>query len=88
MKYNERKRVVLDAIRTLEEDGFYEITSNDVYEYLMDYDPFLEKTAIKMALYRYHRQGLLRRRRTEGVTRSYELTSKGLRRLIWLQENE
>jgi DNA-binding transcriptional regulator PaaX len=41
--------------------------------------------ALRMALMRYHEQGLLRRERAEGMFR-YTLTQRGLKRLRWLEE--
>lgn len=39
--------------------------------------------ALRMALMRYHRLGLLKRQRVEGVYK-YGITERGLRRLSWL----
>ena len=41
---------------------------------------------IGMALFRYHKMGLLSRRKTDG-TYSYAINLKGLSRLSWLNEN-
>ena len=45
----------------------------------------LDIHALRMALMRYYKQGLLRRERSGGMFR-YVLTERGLQRLRWLEE--
>ena len=45
----------------------------------------LDIHALRMALMRYHKQGLLKRERTAG-TFTYALTERGIQRLRWLEQ--
>jgi DNA-binding transcriptional regulator PaaX len=45
----------------------------------------IEIHAVRMALVRYYRQGLLKRVRSAGQF-TYSITDRGLRRLQWLEE--
>ena len=45
----------------------------------------LDIHALRMALMRYHKQGLLKRERTGG-TFTYALTERGIQRLRWLEQ--
>ena len=72
MDYNERKLSVLEAMEDLEEARAY-----DIVEHLD-----ISLGAAKMALSRYHRQGLLNRKK--GL---YWLSNRGFERLQWLQSN-
>ena len=81
MDYNERKLTILEAV-----DDLDEATSQEVYEHLIGNDDEVGLSAVQMALLRYHRQGLLSRRKIELVTRVYALTDKGLERLKWLKD--
>ena len=82
LDYNERKLTILEAVDNLDLD---EATSQEVYEHLIENGDDVGLSAVQMALLRYHRQGLLSRRKIESVTRVYTLTDKGLERLKWLK---
>jgi len=75
--YNQAKLDILDVIRTMGE-----ATS-------MDISKFTQRTPenSSMLLLRYHRQGLLHRRKVYGKARGYSLTERGLERLMWLESN-
>ena len=47
----------------------------------------LDIHALRMALMRYYKQGLLRRERARGMFR-YALTERGLQRLHWLEQQK
>lgn len=81
LDYNQLKRVVL---RALAETGstdsstlLEKLTSTGTEEF--------DIHAVRMALVRYYRQGLLTRERAGGQFR-YALSSRGAARLQWLEE--
>ncbi len=80
MDYNELKELLLQL---LSEMG--PLDSNSIAKKLPDAGKTgLDIHAIRMALMRYYKQGLLKRQRAAGVY-SYTLTERGLRRLSWLR---
>ncbi|MEM3590217.1 MAG: hypothetical protein QXN33_04405 [Candidatus Bathyarchaeia archaeon] len=79
MKYNKLKEAIL---RILSERG--EETSLGLLERLRGEGVEISEKAIQMAVLRYYRQGLLSRRRRQGLYR-YSITDKGKRRLEWLK---
>lgn len=81
LDYNELKRLLL---RTLADHG--PMNSNALSQNLLILtQPNLDIHAVRMALVRYYRQGLLKRIRTAGQF-TYSLTERGVRRLHWLEE--
>jgi len=80
LDYNELKRQVLSLFETSQELGSYEIR-----QILERANTILSDKAMKMALMRYTRQGLLVRSKKTGVYR-YRLTEKGVARRIWLSK--
>lgn len=79
LHYNELKEMVLRALSPVPMDSlmlFEELTRQGV-------DRF-EIHAVRMALVRYYKQGLLTRERKLGVF-SYGLSERGRRRLEWLE---
>jgi DNA-binding transcriptional regulator PaaX len=81
LDYNELKRLLL---RTLADHG--PMNSNALSQNLLILtQPNLDIHAVRMALVRYYRQGLLKRIRTAGQF-TYSLTERGVRRLQWLEE--
>jgi len=48
-------------------------------------DSAMDIHALRMALVRYYKQGLLKREKTGGVFR-YALTERGIQRLRWLED--
>ena len=79
MDYNQLKLVVL---RTLSERGSTD--SSAVSAALTAAGVNLDMHAIRMALMRYYKQGLLWRERKLGVY-TYGLSERGIRRLAWLE---
>ena len=79
LDYNQLKLLIL---RTVSECG--SVSSEEVGNHLITRDVRVEIHAIRMALMRYHRQGLLLRKKTEGSF-SYALSERGTRRLKWLE---
>jgi hypothetical protein len=80
LDYNELKRVLL---RTLADGG--SLDSTTLFEKLNSAGPErFEIHAVRMALVRYYRQGLLRRERSGGEFR-YALSTRGIARLSWLE---
>lgn len=79
MDYNQLKRIILRilAARTSTD-------SSAVADALCAAGVNLDIHAIRMALMRYYRQGLLRRKRKSGVY-IYGLSERGVRRLAWLE---
>jgi hypothetical protein len=80
--YNELKRVVLRILSTGPKNSLSmveELARHGV-------EP-LEVHAVRMALVRYYKQGLLRRERKSGMF-IYTLSERGLRRLKWLESGE
>jgi len=79
MNYNKLKLVVL---RVLSERSSAD--SIAVAQALAAYSVRLDMHAIRMALMRYYKQGLLWRERKLGAY-TYGLSERGLRRLRWLE---
>jgi len=80
LDYNELKKQVLHLFGASQELG-----SNEIRQILERTDTILSDKAVKMALMRYTRQGLLVRSKKTGVYR-YRLTEKGVARRIWLSK--
>ena len=79
MHYNELKRLIL---KTLSDQGLKD--SSAVASELEALGVKLDMHAIRMALMRYYKQGLLGRERTSGKY-VYRLSERGVRRLVWLE---
>jgi len=80
LDYNQLKRVLL---RTLADNG--PTNSTTILEKLNSTgQERFEIHAVRMALVRYYRQGLLRRERSGGEF-SYALSTRGIARLRWLE---
>ena len=80
LDYNELKRVLL---RTLADHG--PMNSTVLTQTLLaSRASKFEIHAVRMALVRYYRQGLLKRIRSAGEF-TYSLTDRGIRRLQWLE---
>lgn len=82
LHYNELKRVVLRGLSTGPKNSLslaQELASYGI-------EP-LEVHALRMALVRYYKQGLLKRERKSGMF-IYTLSERGLRRLKWLESGE
>ena len=79
MNYNELKLLIL---RTISESG--SISSEDLATRLITTGARVEIHAVRMALMRYYRQGLLLRKKAGG-TFSYSLSDRGLHRFEWLE---
>jgi len=79
MHYNELKLLVL---KTLSDQGLKD--SSAVAAELKAAGVELDMHAIRMALMRYYKQGLLGRERKSGVY-VYGLSERGVRRLEWLE---
>ena len=80
LRYNQLKTVILDLLTT---EGWCD--SNRIIERARSESGLSGSTrAVRMALLRYHRHGLLHRewRRGEYV---YKLSDRGARRLMWLK---
>jgi len=80
LDYNELKKQVLSLFGTSQE-----LASNEIRQILERSHTVLSDKAMKMALMRYTRQGLLVRSKKTGVYR-YKLTEKGVARRIWLSK--
>ena len=78
MDYNQLKIRVLALFK---ESG--ELAGDDVRTLLRESKIELTDKAVKMALMRYSRQGILARSKKAGLFR-YRLTEKGVARLAWL----
>jgi len=79
LNYNELKSLIL---RTISEGG--SMSSEDVATRLITTGARVEIHAVRMALMRYYRQGLLLRKKAGGSF-SYSLSDRGSRRLEWLE---
>ena len=79
MDYNELKAIIL---RTLSDGGL--MSGDAVGNRLVGVGVRVEIHAVRMALMRYYKQGLLRRERLSGIY-SYALSERGVRRLAWLE---
>ena len=80
MDYNKLKIRVLGLFK-----GSEELASDEVRSLLRESKIELSDKAVKMALMRYTRQGILARSKKTGVFR-YRLTEKGLARRNWLSK--
>jgi len=80
LDYNQLKRLLL---RTLEEAG--PTPSTTLFDKLRTASGQFEVHAVRMALVRYYRQGLLRRERSAGEF-VYTISNRGIARLRWLEE--
>jgi len=82
LHYNELKRAVLRILST------GPMNSLSLVEELARHrvEP-LEVHAVRMALVRYYKQGLLRRERRSGMF-IYTISERGLRRLEWLESGK
>jgi DNA-binding transcriptional regulator PaaX len=78
VRYNKLKIRVLSFF-----NGSKELDSNEIRALLHDSMIELSDKAVKMALMRYARQGILSRSKKSGVYR-YRLTEKGVARRKWL----
>ena len=80
MDYNELKQLILQS---LSKTG--PLDSSSLAEALVESRKLrLDIHALRMALMRYYKQGLLSRQRVAGMYR-YGLTERGARRLSWLE---
>jgi DNA-binding transcriptional regulator PaaX len=80
MDYNELKQLILQS---LSKTG--PLDSISLAKLLTESSRIkLDMHAIRMALMRYYKQGLLSRQRVAGMYR-YGLTERGVRRLTWLK---
>lgn len=82
MDYNELKLAVLAALSRL---GWIESASL-AGELAKSKGIKLDIHALRMALMRYYRQGLLKRERRQG-TYVYSLSERGIQRLQWLSKS-
>lgn len=82
LHYNELKRAVLQILALGPKNSL-----SLVEELARDGVEPLEVHAVRMALVRYYKQGLLRRERKSGMF-IYTLSERGLRRLEWLKSVE
>lgn len=78
MDYNQLKIRILKLFK-----GTAEVSSDEIRSLLHESRLELSDKAVKMALMRYTRQGLLTRGKKQGVYH-YRLTEKGLARRDWL----
>ena len=79
MRYNQLKGAVLEIL-----SGSDEETSLGLLRRLREGGIEVSEKALQMAILRYYRQGLLSRRRRQGLYR-YSITAKGKGRLEWLR---
>jgi hypothetical protein len=82
LDYNELKKQVLNLLV-----DYHEIASDEMRRALEKSNTILSDKAMKMALLRYTRQGLLVRSKKTGVYR-YRLTEKGSARRDWLSKTK
>jgi len=80
MKYNELKIMILEIFNKNEGMNFQELIDQFKKDLIMD------QKALQMALLRYHRQGLLNRRK-KGKYYFYKISERGKIRLKWLRKN-
>jgi len=78
LDYNQLKIRVLALFR-----GSEELASEDIRRLLLESQIDLSDKAVKMALMRYTRQGILARGKKAGLFR-YRMTEKGVARRDWL----
>ncbi len=81
MDYNQLKIRVLSLFK-----GSQELASDEIRALLLELKMELSDKAMKMALMRYTRQGLLARSKKMGRFH-YRLTEKGIARRTWLSKN-
>lgn len=79
MDYNELKLPVLQIISEARS-----VDSGSLTTLLAEKKIVIEIHAVRMALMRYYKQGLLRRERTGGMFQ-YSLSERGVGRLRWLE---
>jgi len=79
LNYNRLKSLIL---RLISEHGLMD--ANAVLAELASSGIRADVHAVRMALMRYHRLGLLKRERTGGMFR-YSLSDRGIARLSWLE---
>lgn len=79
MEYNELKKFVLEILS----DGKWRV-SEDIFTETKDLDYKAKLNALRMALMRYYRQGIIKRRRRSGAY-EYRISNRGLERLAWLK---
>jgi DNA-binding transcriptional regulator PaaX len=80
MRYNELKTTILEIFDDNGSMNFQELLDQ------IKKDLIIEQKAIQMALLRYHRQGLLNRRK-KGKYYFYKISERGKTRLKWLRNN-
>jgi DNA-binding transcriptional regulator PaaX len=80
LNYNELKLLILKIISTHES-----IDAGSLLQELHSTQINLETHAVRMALMRYYKLGLLKRTRVAGAFR-YSLSERGIARLTWLQQ--
>jgi DNA-binding transcriptional regulator PaaX len=82
LDFNKLKVPILEL---LVEDGAMDGT--DLSKRLVESNQIvIDIHALRMALMRYYRQGLLRRERSGGVFK-YRISQRGVQRLRWLQQH-
>ena len=79
LNYNELKSLIL---RTISQE--WSMSSEEIATRLETTGIHVEIHAVRMALMRYYRQGLLSRKKAAGSF-SYSLSDRGARRLEWLE---
>jgi len=82
MKYNELKEAILKILN----NGKWQF-SKDILTHIRSLNWKLNLPALRMALMRYYRQGILERRRRSGAY-EYRISDRGLERLAWLTKTE
>lgn len=82
MEYNKLKKMVLGILS----DGEWQV-SKDIFVQVRHSDYGLNLNALRMALMRYYKQGILERRRHLGAY-EYRISDRGLARLAWLTSIE
>lgn len=82
MEYNELKLLLLALL--VKEEG---MDSTSLSRELSESGLKVEIHAVRMAVMRYYKLGLLKRTRSGGMY-IYSLTERGTRRLHWLQEQK
>lgn len=82
MMYNELKKVILEILN----DGKWHV-SKDIFTKVRSQNYRAKLNALRMALMRYYRQGIIERRRHSGAY-EYRISDRGLKRLVWLKKTE
>ena len=80
MDYNELK---LHVLQIISEAG--SVDSGTLRKLLADRKIVIDIHAVRMALMRYYKQGLLRRVRSGGMF-TYAISDRGIHRLQWLEQ--